>query len=146
MIIMYNKHKYLQKYLTKVLTCFCLLTGPLTSGTLPVLSPLCTQGTLQSHRYSVRQCVWRLGQGTNLSEVPKVHSQAERHRSTIVYMGQPEASDRSFSEAARPLNLQPDAPEASEWGGQKACLFEKEEKVQDPSQWWLLLSHLFSQT
>lgn len=49
-----------------------LLTKPVTSETLPVFPTLCTQWTLNNHRYSVRQCVWRLGQETNLSEVPKV--------------------------------------------------------------------------
>lgn len=71
-MIIYNKHNHVQKHLTKVFICFCLLTRPVTSETLPVFPALCTQRTFNKHRYSVRQCVWRLGQETNLSEVPKV--------------------------------------------------------------------------
>lgn len=66
MIIIYNKQNYLWKYLTKVPICFCLPSSSLNSGTWSVSSVLYTQWTLNNHMYSVRQYLWKLGQGDNI--------------------------------------------------------------------------------
>lgn len=47
------------------LICFCLPRRSLESGASPVFSALCTQWTLHTYMCSVRQSLWRLGQGSN---------------------------------------------------------------------------------
>lgn len=61
----YHKRNSLQKELTIFLILFCLPGRPSESGAWPVFSALCIQWTLDTHMFSVRQCLWRLGQGSN---------------------------------------------------------------------------------